>query len=219
MVGHMRMDATKDIATDQVDLSFDSLHLEALAHDPNNPPVEGLMSARVLLAGKGYSLHQMAASATGAVTAALPIGAIRSSLAELGGLDLRGLGLLLTKSTQEVAIRCGAAIFHAKAGTLTAQKLVIDTDPVLITGDGSLQLTSEALDLRLNGSPKHPRFLRIRSPVVVRGTLLHPSVSILGQHSTFKLLDRGKAKDVDCSALRTEVEREFINGSPNPAAQ
>jgi len=36
-------------------------------------------------------------------------GTIRASLAELTGVDLRGLGLTLTRSSHEVAVPCAAA--------------------------------------------------------------------------------------------------------------
>ncbi len=207
--GHLRMDATKDVAITRVDLTLADLRVERLAHDPGNPPIEGPASARVSVTGHGFSAHQVAADATGTITATLPGGAIRSSLAELSGLDLRGLGLFLTKSAKEAAIRCGAAVFQAEDGTLTAQTLVLDTDQMLITGDGTVRMNSEALELQLRGSPKRPRFLRIRSPVEIRGTLLHPTVSMRGEHSRLELLNLGTQKSIDCAALRAGVVRDI----------
>ncbi len=93
----------------------------------------------------------MAANADGTVILTLPQGTIRASLAELTGLDFRGLGLMLTKNKDDTAIRCGVARFQAHDGVLTSQTLVIDTDPVLITGAGTIQLDSEALDLEIQG--------------------------------------------------------------------
>ena len=68
------------------------------------------------------------------------------------------------------------AAFRAHAGTLTAQTLVMDTDPVLIDGEGTINMDTEGLDLLLRGHPKRVRLLRVRSPLRVRGTLLHPSI-------------------------------------------
>ena len=75
-------------------------------------------------------------------------------MAELTGIDLRGLGLLLTANHKETAIRCATANFKAHEGTLIAQSLIIDTDPVLITGVGQIHLDSEAVDLEIRGHPK-----------------------------------------------------------------
>jgi AsmA family protein len=148
----------------------------------------------------------MAAKADGTVTLILPQGAIRASLAELTGLDFRGLGLMLTKNKEDTPIRCGVARFQAHDGTLTSQTLVIDTDPVLITGGGTIQLGSQALDLEIQGHPKQLRVLRLSAPLSVQGTLTHPSVSLEKGQRKFKLIDPGHAKDADCGALLAEAK-------------
>jgi hypothetical protein len=182
--------------------------------------MEGLLRVRITIKGHGSSLHQVAASSNGTVTAVLPHGSLRAALAELAGIDLRGLGLLLAKSDRQTAVHCGVASFSAKDGTLKAQSLVLDTDAVLITGDGSVHLDSEALDLVLHGYPKGVRLMRLRAPVLVRGTLAHPSPGIqmgnaaaqtaeavaLGAvltplASALAFVDPGLAKDADCAAL------------------
>jgi hypothetical protein len=153
----------------------------------------------------------------------LPHGALRTSFAELAGLDLRGLGLMTSGNKDDTAIRCGVASLEAEGGRLSAQTLVIDTDPVLISGEGTIDLDSETLDLRFQGRPKHPR-LRVRAPVLVRGPLRHPSFSIdpkkpaaqagsaiaLGVLLTpvaamLAFVDPGLAKDADCAALLAQA--------------
>jgi AsmA family protein len=148
---------------------------------------------------------------------------VRSSLAEFAGFDLRGLGLMASGNQEDTGIRCGVASFDAQDGTLTAQSLVIDTEPVLITGEGTIDLGSETLDLRFQGRPKHPR-LRLRAPLLVRGTLRHPSFGVdpkkpaaqaggavaLGVLLTpvaamLAFVDPGLAKDADCTALLAQA--------------
>ncbi len=140
------------------------------------------------------------------MTLALPQGAIRASLAELTGLDFRGLGLLLTRNKEDTPIRCGVARFQARDGTLTSQTMVIDTDPVLITGGGTIQLDSQALDLEFQGHPKHLRVLRLSAPISVQGTLTHPSIGLEKGHRKLELIDPGHAKDADCGALLAEAQ-------------
>ncbi len=140
--------------------------------------MEGPLRVRVIIKGHGSSIHQIAASANGTVTAVLPRGSLRAALAELAGIDLRGVGLLLAKSGRETPVHCGVASFRAQDGVLQAQSLVVDTDSVMTTGAGSINLDSEALDLDLRGHPKGVRLMRLRSPLEVRGTLSHPSVAI-----------------------------------------
>jgi AsmA family protein len=207
ITARIEFDAKPDIPKAKVDLRIANLRLGQFARkDPSSqPPLDGLLQGHLDLAARGSSLRDMAAKADGTVTAVLPQGAIRASLAELTGLDFRGLGLLITRNKEDTPIRCGVARFQAYNGTLTSQTLVIDTDPVLITGRGTIQLDSEALDLELQGHPKHLRVLRLNAPISVQGTLAHPSIGLDKGQRKFKLIDLGHAKDADCGALLAEA--------------
>jgi uncharacterized protein involved in outer membrane biogenesis len=209
---HFTLDGSKEPAAANVDFRISDLQLgQLLNKDTGPPPLEGLMQARVSITGQGRSVHQVAASANGTVTAQMPLGALRKSFAELTDVDLRGLGLLLTKNKEDVAVRCAIAHFKAENGTLTAQDLVVDTDPVLITGAGQIHLDSEALDLIIRGNAKNLRLFRLLAPVLVQGTLAHPAVHIPVRNSRLMLADTGKGKDVDCAAL--------LAGPASPARQ
>jgi AsmA family protein len=225
LMSHVKFDARTDTAVADLDLKLTDVQVGQLGRkEAGSPPLEGSLQARLNLRGPGRSIHEVAAGADGTVTAVLTHGIIRSSLAELTGIDIRGLGLLLTKNKQETGIRCAVASFQAHDGTLLARKLVMDTDPVLITGEGSLKLDSESLDFALRGRPKSVRFFRLRAPVLVRGTLVRPAVSIetgkaVGQTAeavalgvvltplaaVLAFVDPGLAKDVDCSSLEAQA--------------
>jgi AsmA family protein len=219
--GRLRFDASHEVPSAELDLRITDLRLGQFAHkDPTQPPVDGLLQTHLNLTGRGSSIHQLAASANGTVSSVLPHGTIRDSFAELTGVDLvRGLGLLLSKNHENTAVRCAIASFRAHEGTLTAQSLLIDTDPVLITGGGEIHLDSETLDLTLRGQPKSRRLLRLDSPVLVGGTLAHPSVGMPPRSSLVQtgkaltlgivltplevlgFVDPGLAKNADCAAL------------------
>ncbi len=200
--GQLMLDARKDVPAATVDLGITDLQLGRFPYKAAGPaPLEGPLRVRVDVKGTGLSVHQVAASATGTVTAQVRAGRIRESLAELTGLDLRGLGLLLTGSTTETPMRCAVASFKAHDGTLVAQRLVADTDPVLITGEGLIHMDSETLDLKIHGTPKGTRLLRLRAPVLIQGTLGQPSVHIQEADSKLVLVDPGRARDADCSTL------------------
>jgi AsmA family protein len=197
-----KIDARPQVPVAALDLKITDLELGELPRKgTGSPPVEGAMSLRVAVTGHGRSIHQVAATANGTITATLPQGIMRASLAELTGLDLRGMTLLFEKSKEEVQVRCGIANFQATDGTLSAQNFVIDTDPVLISGEGSVNLDSETLELQLQGHPKGVRILRLRAPLAIRGTLANPSFAIQTHDSKLVLVDRGRARNVDCSAL------------------
>ena len=196
----VRLDARTDDPKAHVDIDLVGLQLGEIGGKPGAaPPATGLLQVRVDATGMGRSLHQVAASANGTVTAGVQQGTVRDSLAEMTGMDLRGLGLVLTKSRKEIPLRCAAAQFDAKDGTLTATRLFADTDSVLITGKGQIHLDTEALDLAISGHPKSLRLFRFRAPVLIKGTLSHPAIDV--QAHKFVLVDPGNAQDADCATI------------------
>ncbi len=200
----LKIDARKEgaVPTAHLNASISEMQLGQYLGKKGGPPaIEGPADLRADLTGRGKSLHEVAASIDGTVTATLPSGMVRDSLAELTGIDLRGLGLLLTKNKREVPVRCGIASFEARDGTLTAKNLLLDTDSVVITGEGLVHLDSETLDLVLRGYPKNVRFFQLRAPIAIHGTLKAPSIGIQAKDSKLVLVDPGKAKDVDCGSL------------------
>jgi AsmA family protein len=199
--GRVTMDARPDVPLTDAELSIDDLQLAQLPHKSADAPLDGALRVRLKISGQGTSVHQIAATARGSASASLPQGTMRASLAELIGTDLRGLGLALEKSRQETPVRCGAANFTAQQGVFTLQRLVLDTAPVLISGEGSVHMDTEALDLRIRGEPKSLRLLRLRAPLSIRGVLAHPQIGLEHGESKLLLVDRGRAKDEDCAAL------------------
>jgi AsmA family protein len=200
--GEIKIDARKEIPATHLEVRINDMQLGQYPRKkPGPPPIEGSLTLKINLTGRGKSLHDAAATADGTLVASLPGGMVRDSLAELTGIDLRGLGLLLAKDKKEVPVRCGIANFQAHEGTLTAKNLVLDTAPVLIAGEGFVHLETETLDLILRGYPKHVRFFQLRSPIVIRGTLKSPSIGIQAHDSKMVLIDPGKAKDADCESL------------------
>jgi AsmA family protein len=183
-------------------------------------PVGGVLEARAVLSGKGDSVHNLMADADGRLVAIIPHGDIRSALAELTGIDLKGIGLLLTRSAGRAPIRCGVARFDIAAGTANAESLVLDTQDVLITGKGKVDLGTEQLDLTIQGQPKKFHLVRVRAPVDIKGHLIKPTfgpdkgqllkqtgiAAALGTLLTpvaamLAFVDPGLAKDQDCSQL------------------
>jgi uncharacterized protein involved in outer membrane biogenesis len=125
-------------------------------------------------------------------------------------MDLRGFGLLASKDERETAIRCAVGIFKVRDGTLTIDDFVADTGPVLITATGQIRFASESLDVALRGEPKSLRLFHWRSPILIKGTLLHPSVEVHPQK--LQIVDRGAARDADCAALIASADAAATSG-------
>jgi AsmA family protein len=210
--GRGKLDVNEDPPHADVDLTLTGLELGQMRRKEGDstpgapPPIEGTLRARIVVSGRGSSLHQVAATANGFVTVVVPHGTVRDSLAELAGMDLRALGLLASKDTHDTALRCAIAVFRDHDGTLTVQDFVADTEPVLITGSGQIQFDTETLDLTLQGEPKELRLFHWRSPVLIKGTLSHPAIDIHARK--FELVDTGKARDADCGSLIASADSE-----------
>jgi uncharacterized protein involved in outer membrane biogenesis len=217
--GSARFDASRKVPRGELSLSVTDVPLEQFkGKGGGEPPFTGLLSGRARLSGEGKSPHELAATANGTITAVIPHGAMRTSIADLAALDLTGaLGAVL-KDRKETAMHCGVAGFDAHDGLVTTHIFVIDTDEVLITGTGTLHMDSETLDLALHGRPKKAG-LALRSAISINGTLMHPQAHLGGHGAAAQsgaaalsviltpiaavlgFVNPGLARDADCASL------------------
>jgi AsmA family protein len=224
LISNITVDGSKEVPEVDIDARVAQVRLSQFKTNDGSEPLDGTLVGRAILYGHGKSLHELGSTAAGTVTLVVPHGDIRAAFAELLGIDAaRGLGLLLAKNQEKTGIRCGVANFKAQGGVFAAQDIVIDTDNVLITGKGEVDLGPEVLDLTLSGRPKKVRLFRIKSPVELVGTLSKPKVGLkagnaLGQAAlatalgvlatplaaVLAFIDPGLVKNADCSALLAE---------------
>jgi uncharacterized protein involved in outer membrane biogenesis len=236
--GNVTIDAGKEVPESTIDMGIDDVDLSQFTSARlKQPPLQGSLTGRLKIHGYGTSVHKLASSADGTVSVALPSGQMNEALAELTGIDVsKGLGLLLSQKQPNAGIRCGVIDFQAQKGTLDARSVFIDTTNVLITGRGHVDLGDERLDLSLQGDPKKVRFFRLRSPITLHGTLLHPAVGVKAENlvaqagvaaalgtlltpfaAALAFIDPGLAKNKDCSAVMAEVQADVSDQTPPPA--
>ena len=237
IAGYLQLDGRKNDATTDLDLRLVGARLEGLVpvKFQGAAPFAGPVVGRAKLHGTGDSVHDAMADANGEVLVVAPSGEIRQSLAELAGVDLiKGLGLLTSKSQATTPIRCGVLHFTGKAGVLSADRLVIDTGPVLVNGAGVINLDTETLSFTVRGHPKKFQILHLLAPITVSGPMLAPKVTVqkggvIAQGGVavalaavlspvaalLPFIDPGLAKDANCAALVAEGKAE---GAPVKAA-
>jgi hypothetical protein len=195
-------DANQRPARSRIEMTLKDLQLAQMPHKAEPPPYEGALLMEIHAHGRGNSLHALAAAADGRLNAQVLRGTLRASLAELAGIDLRGLGLTLTGSRREVPVSCAAADFEIHSGVMHASRLFINSESVFISGDGRVFLDPETLDIKLHGEPKKLRILRVKAPVMVQGTLLQPKFGNDAADSRMRLVDRGTPRNADCTVLQ-----------------
>ncbi|MBS0334336.1 MAG: AsmA family protein [Proteobacteria bacterium] len=223
ITGFVQLDGRgKDAVTD-LDLRLRNARLENLVPVSfrGARPFTGSVVARARLHGTGDSVHDAMGDADGEVMIVAPHGEIQRTLAELAGVDLiKGLGLLFSKDQSTTPIRCGVLHFTGRGGVLSADRLVLDTDPVLIDGGGFINLDTERLGFTVKGHPKKFQLVRLMVPITVSGPILSPKVDIhKGQAiaqgagavalgavlsplaALLPFVDSGLAKDANCASL------------------
>ena len=231
--GSVSIDARKDDPETAIDMAVDDVNLSQFkSASEKQPPLDGSLVGRLKIHGFGTSVHKLASTADGSFSVALPRGQMNNALAELTGINvIRGLGLLLSEKQKETQIRCGIVDFQAQKGMLESKSVFVDTTNVLITGRGDVNLRDERLDLTLQGDPKKIRLLRLRSPITLRGTLLHPAIGVKADQliaqtgiavalgtlltpaaAALALIDPGLAKNKDCSAVMAQAHEDASGG-------
>jgi hypothetical protein len=230
VTGFVQLNARKATPVTNLDLKLSNARLEQVIPITigGRLPFSGALVGRAKLTGTGNSVHKAMANADGEVMVVIPGGEIREAFAELAGVDvIKGLGLLLSKNQQTTPIRCGVAHFVTKGGVATADRLVVDTGPVLITGGGAVNLGTERLSIQAQGHPKEFRLMRLMLPIKVEGPILHPKPGVSAGKAVAQggvaaalgtllsplaallpFIDPGLAKDANCAALLADAKSE-----------
>ncbi|MBU2379900.1 MAG: AsmA family protein [Alphaproteobacteria bacterium] len=220
--GTAKINATRDTPYSAIDFRLAGYPMESIIPvAEGSVPLSGRALGRARLEGPGNSIHHFAASSKGSISLVVPQGQLRAAFAELLGINASaGLLKLLSGDQSSAAIRCAVADFDVTNGVANAKTFVMDTDVVLATGTGSINLGDETLNLRIDGESKKPRLLRVWAPITVSGPLTGPSVgvdvgSVVAQGgivgalaavvapvaALLAFVDPGLAEDADCGGL------------------
>jgi len=224
----MVIDARQTPVKDHADIRLSNLKLAGLLRGVGKSlgdvePPTGEIGGTITLSGSGKSLHEMLGSARGVSGLGMEGGSISNLLIKLLSLDIaRSLGFLLT-GDKPLPIRCVVASFDIEQGIMNTDSFVIDTVDTSITAEGTVDLKSEKLGLRILPAPKKATALSLRSPINITGTLKDPHVSIekgplaaRGAIATglaalapaaaiVAFLEPGMGKDMDCTALLSQM--------------
>jgi uncharacterized protein involved in outer membrane biogenesis len=230
--GNVKIDARTDTPVSNINMRINDVDLSQFKSAAmKQAPLQGTLLGRLQIHGKGSSIHKFAADSDGAMTVVIPHGQMSDVIVELTGINvLKVLGLLLANGQGQTEIRCGIVDFKDRQGLLGSTTVFLDTSDVLITGRGKINLDSERIDLSLQGDPKKLRFLRLRSPIALGGTLDHPTVGIdakklavqagvaaaLGALLTpvaaaIAFIDPGLAKNKQCADVMSQADAGLQN--------
>ena len=130
------------------------------------------------LTGQGNSVGRMLANSSGKVELVVAGGKISKLMMEKIGLHLWEILELKIAGDRLVKLRCAVADFGVKAGVMSTDALIFDTEITTIIGTGSIDLGQEKLDLTLNQKTKNTSLVALRSPITIRGSFARPQVGV-----------------------------------------
>jgi AsmA protein len=226
LIGTVRLDGTKEPMRGDVKMRVQHLQLAKLFPTVKQAQSSiGDLNGLVELAGNGDSVGKLLGSASGKIGVYMDEGKISRFLMELVALDLWDVAQIKLRGDQDIEIRCAIADFGVKGGIAQANAFVFDTTVTNVTGEGTINLKTEEMDLKLKPRPKDRGIGSLRTPLHIKGTfgkpqigpdmgkltargggaialgILNPLLAIL------PLIEEGKGKDSNCGQLIAQASK------------
>ena len=235
LTGTVRVDGNKEPVRGTVNMRVRNLQLGKLF--PTLKQAQGSigdLNGLVELSGTGASVGELLGSSNGKIGVFMDEGKISEFLMELVALQLWEAAAIKLKGDREVDIRCAIADFGVKNGVANTNAFVFDTRDILVTGEGSINLKSEEMNLTLKPQPKDRKLGSLRTPLHIKGTFSDPDVGpdmgrlaargagtiLMGiinpLLSILPIIEEGKAKDSNCVQLIAQATK---SSKAKPAAE
>ena len=176
--GSIELDTRQAVPAARLDVQAARLRLhDLMPGEDTRKLTTGLLGGRAKLAMRGVSVAELLGSADGEAAFVMNGGSTSLLLVRLANLDLANGLMAWLAGGQREDIRCVIGDFRAQAGVLQAKTLLMDSQRMLIRGEGQINLHDEALDLRLRAAGKDGSLLALRGPLKVEGSFAAPSVA------------------------------------------
>jgi AsmA protein len=229
--GSAKLDGQKEPIAARLDMRVQKLSLPKLF-----PTIEkgqnsiGDINGLIELTGSGDSVAQMLGSSNGKLGVFIDGGQVSRFLMELAALDLWGVAKTKLKGDEPVKLRCAIGDFAVKNGVMHTNAFVFDTEVVNIQGDGTINLKTEGMDLRIKPDPKDRSIASLNSPLYIRGTFSEPKIApdmgklgarglgalVMGAINpllaVLPLLQQGRDKDSPCQQLIAKAAKSPSTG-------
>lgn len=224
IAGPIRLDGSKQTIRADTALRVQKLQLAKLFPTiKQNQASLGDIGGLIELKGSGNSVAKMLASADGKIGLFINDGKVSAFLMQLAAMDLWNVARVKLSGDKPIELRCAIADFGVKGGVMQTNAFVFDTAVVVINGEGTIDLGSEEMDLKLAPKPKEKSLASLNSPLYIRGTFLQPEVSpdvgrmaakgigalVMGALNPLlalvPLINEGPGKDSNCAKLIAEV--------------
>ena len=174
--GELGLDASGATPSLVITLNAPTLDLGALLTEADVTDMfQGKAKLSADLRGRGNSVAALMAKLNGSVKMLADDGRLKTqALDAIVGGATAVLGTLFSGKKEWTVVNCVATVIDIKDGLATSRVMLIDTEHSTVTGKGTVNLASEALDLTVEPKAKSVT-LNIAVPVHIKGTLASPS--------------------------------------------
>ena len=141
----------------------------------------GTVKGRIQLAGRGDTIHDSLASASGRIAFIMPSGTFWTRNVQLSELDIGTFiqKMFEHKLKEPVQINCGLIAFTVRNGIAAADPIIIDTTKNVMLGHGGFSFKNESLDMAFRADGKKFSLFSGQSPVGITGSFAKPGIDVI----------------------------------------
>lgn len=139
----------------------------------------GRMDGAVALQSQGNSVAGLLGKGTGEARLYVREGTLSKQMLDLAALNVGSIVVgKLFGDDKEVHLRCAVADFTVVNGLAKTRVVKMSTDDAVIEATGTIDLGTEAMDLRIKPESLEWKFFSLRTPLYVKGTFGNPNVGV-----------------------------------------
>jgi uncharacterized protein involved in outer membrane biogenesis len=132
--------------------------------------------AEAKLAGAGETPRQILATLGGHTALIIREGKVDNAYWELIAADVATQFLPFLDGSDRGKLNCMVSRFDIQHGIATSKAMVVDSDRVIVAGEGTIKLASQELDLKLTPKPKNASLVSLAVPLLISGPATSPTV-------------------------------------------
>ncbi|MBR0669732.1 AsmA family protein [Neoroseomonas soli] len=137
----------------------------------------GSLTGRARINATGRSTAELLARGDGSLILVTSGGSLSAVLVDLSGLRLGNAIFSAFGLPSRTRIECFVSDFVLQNGVLRPRVLLLETADALLSGEGSIRLDQERLDMRVRSRPKRLTIAALPTDLLVTGTLKDPMIT------------------------------------------
>jgi uncharacterized protein involved in outer membrane biogenesis len=138
----------------------------------------GEINAQAKLTSTGDSVAAMLAGSNGQVKGLISQGVVSKLLLEEAGLNVANVVITKLFGDKEEKLNCLASDLDVKSGVAQTNYFVLDTEDAIVDVNGTVNMSTEQMNLRVKPETKGVRLFTLRTPFYVKGTFKNPDLSL-----------------------------------------